>query len=235
MHLVAPNLMAVKRPDWHIRDERLVQELPAALLARIDAIIFPSVHQSESRRPCLTVHPVGNLTDDVSVGGRPRTVNPVPALLMTEAFHRLREEGARVGMEATFEATHHGPALPVPCFFIEAGSTETEWNRTDLHRAIADSLLGLPDTLPERPIVLGLGGGHYMPYFKDLVRRRSVALGHMVPTHHLPGVTREFAQQLVQASPGATGLVYAKTKDRTGSPFEGLMPSLAEGELPNAP
>ena len=51
-------------------------------------------------------------------------------------LHQLKKESAGSvsvpeGFGVSLEATHHGPYLRAPSLFIEIGSTEAEWERTD--------------------------------------------------------------------------------------------------------
>lgn len=223
----------LKREPLHVTDEGLDALLPVPLMKKVNALIFPSVHRSQSNLAALTVHPLGNLTADNQVGGMPNTVNPVPPHLMTEAFLRLSEEGARVGMEVTFEATHHGPSLSYPSFFVEVGSTVLEWERRELQRAVANVVT---DLLPSRTsgsqVVVGVGGGHYMPFFKDLVRRRRVSVAHLVPSHDLASLSLSVAEQVVRLSPGAQGCVWARARDREACPIRSLLADAREADLP---
>ena len=224
----------LRRPGLHIEDANLGEEVPATLLPHIEAMIFPSVHRSDSNRPALTVHPTGNLTPDAEVGGRPSALSAVPARLMTEAFLRWHEEGARLGIETTFEATHHGPLLDSPSFFIEIGSTPKEWEQPRALKALADLLLTVEVARTAAdPVVVGVGGGHYMPRFRDLVRKRKVAVGHLVPSHDLPSLDAAMAAQLVQRSAGAVGVILAKAADNgSSSALLRLLPELHERTLP---
>jgi D-aminoacyl-tRNA deacylase len=219
----------LRRPGLHIFDERLGEEIPPELAVQLEAVIFPSVHRSESNAPALTVHPIGNLGNDAEVGGRPRELNPVPGRLMTEAFLRWHEAGRRLGLETTFEATHHGPSLRLPSFFIEIGSSEKEWSRADALEELAELLRTLEvDRASRGPLVLGIGGGHYMPRFRDLVRKREVAVAHLVPSHRWAGMDREMVEQLVARSLRVEGAMYARASDALEGRLTELLPEVRE-------
>ena len=222
----------LRRAGLHIHDELLSKEIPPELAVQTEALIFPSVHRSETNRPSLTVHPLGNLGDAAEVGGLPRELSPVPARLMTSAFLRWHESGTRLGIETTFEATHHGPKLALPSFFIEVGSTPKEWSLPGPVRELASLLreLEVDPLLPEK-VCLGVGGGHYMPRFRDLVRERRLAVGHLVPSHHLRGIDRSMAEQLVARTPGVEGVLFARAEEAKGSPLLELLPEVREKDL----
>lgn len=231
---IGPGRYLLRRRPLHIFDEGLAREIPAELAVRVEALIFPSVHRSETNLPALTVHPLGNLGPESEVGGRPLELNPVPGRLMTEAFLRLHEAGRRIGIDATFEATHHGPWLPLPSFFIEIGATEVEWTRADALDELAQILRTLEvDRASRGPLVLGVGGGHYMPRFRDMVRKREVAVGHLVPSHRWSGMAREMREQLVARSLRVEGVMYARAADAEVGRVDDLLPEIREKQLPS--
>lgn len=106
--------------------------------------IFLSRHASSSGAPCLTVHPIGlpsptTTADEVArYGGRSGVAVP-PGRRLAPLYRRLcalkkQPVGAVSvpdGFGVSLEATHHGPYLRSPSLFIEIGSTEAEWGRTD--------------------------------------------------------------------------------------------------------
>ncbi|KAA3475733.1 D-aminoacyl-tRNA deacylase-like isoform X2 [Gossypium australe] len=82
----------------------------------------------------------------------------------------------------TLEATHHGPEINSPTMFVEIGSTEEYWKRQDAAQAIALLVwegLGLGERIAvgnwsrdndRNKILLGIGGGHYVPRHMDIVQ-----------------------------------------------------------------
>src|SRR5256885_2376126 len=121
---------------------------------------------------------------------------------MTAALRGLHKRADRTAYEVTFEATHHGPYLATPTFFIEQGSTAAQWNDRAASRVIAETLLDLE--LFDAPIAIGLGGGHYVPRHTDLALRRRIAFGHMLATYALEGGTDGLLEQAVERTEGAT-------------------------------
>jgi D-aminoacyl-tRNA deacylase len=128
---------------------------------------------------------------------------------MTEVLRGIRREAAGLPYEVTFEATHHGPLLEAPAFFIEAGSTEREWG----DRAAAEALMRalLSATPSSSPVAVGVGGGHYVPRLTDVALSRDVAFGHLLAGHALPFLTDAMIDQVVARTPGAS-LVYFHRK-----------------------
>ncbi|KAG0499031.1 hypothetical protein HPP92_003722 [Vanilla planifolia] len=84
-------------------------------------------------------------------------------------------------LQVTLEATHHGPVVSTPTLFLEIGSTEEYWGRQDAAQVIALLLwhgLGLEGGISVgrwdgsncSKVLLGIGGGHYVPRHMDIVQ-----------------------------------------------------------------
>ncbi|MGQ0535015.1 MAG: D-aminoacyl-tRNA deacylase [Methanobacteriota archaeon] len=208
----------------HLHEDDLDRRLAKETGLRPDTFVFASKHKAESGTPTLTVHPIGNFRD-AAFGGQPGRIVPCDARLQSALLLGLVGAGRRLGFEATFEATHHGPFLSTPSCFLEVGSTENEWRRVDAAEAVAEVLLRneergtgdeegdalrrpsslVPDTPSPVPVVFGIGGGHYAPRHADLVRNGKAAVGHLLPSYHLQTpLAPEVIREAVAATPGAT-------------------------------
>jgi D-aminoacyl-tRNA deacylase len=192
----------------HLYRDHLDRDVSAFLGEPVDGIVYLSKHRSESRIPSLTVHPVGN-PGKADFGGRPQTLVPSSPRWMTAALRRLRTEARGLPYQVTFEATHHGPYLETPTFYIEQGSTEREWADLDASQAIARTLLGLEPL--DVPVAVGIGGGHYAPRHTDLVMARRIAFGHLIPSLALDGLPDDVFEQAVRCTPDAS-LAYLHRK-----------------------
>ncbi|KAI3686565.1 hypothetical protein L1987_80247 [Smallanthus sonchifolius] len=111
----------------------------------------------------------------------PASIGPASALLSMPDRH------PGPFLQVTLEATHHGPITDSPTMFVEIGSTEEYWKRQDAAQAIALVRmkhrlvwkgLGLDGGIPvgdwrrnngKKKILLGVGGGHYVPRHMDIV------------------------------------------------------------------
>ena len=208
--------------EHHLYRDHLDRDLAAFLGGPVDLVIYLSKHRSESRIPSLTVHPVGN-PGDANLGGRAHTLVPASPRWMTAALRALRSEARGLPYQVTFEATHHGPYLETPTFYIEQGSTEAQWSDTSASAAIARALLSLEAL--DAPVAVGIGGGHYVPRHTDLVVARRIAFGHLIPSLALEDLPRDVVAQAVQRTPEAT-LAYLHRKS-LGKPesreLEGLL------------
>ena len=158
---------------------------------RFERVLFLSKHSAASGVTALTVHPIGNLGPDTKFGGRPRKLSPPDPAAQTSLLRALAREAQRLGILATFEATHHGPVMALPCAFVEVGSTPADWQNDAYCAAVARAVQTayLDAELP-RPasVALGLGGGHYHPKHTDQARTAGGAFGHLVPAYALEGI-----------------------------------------------
>jgi len=124
---------------------------------------------------------VGNF-GEAMVGGRDSEVIPASAGLMTSTLRNMQETGFRT----SFEATHHGPYLESPTFFAEIGSDEGAWMDSGKGEAVARSLMKtLLGGVENDTVAISIGGGHYMPTPTELVKKKKILFGHMIPNYHL--------------------------------------------------
>ncbi len=168
--------------EHHLFVDDVDRRVAEALGARPDAVAYVSKHRAASGQDSLTVHPIGNWRA-AEFGGRPGEVVPPAPGLMTDALRRLAAEARGLGYAVTFEATHHGPYLETPTFYIEVGTRPEAWADPRAAAAIARTVLAATD--PGDPVAIGVGGGHYVPRMVDVALARRVSFGHMVPTHAL--------------------------------------------------
>src|SRR5256886_14737638 len=195
------DMVLVTIPELHLDRDHLDRDLESTFNERVDLVVYLSKHRSESSRPSLTVHPIGN-PGPAEFGGQPETLVPSAPRWMTAALRGLGKEAKGLPYNVAFEATHHGPYLTTPTFYIEQGSTETEWADLAASRAIARVLLALEPV--DAPIAIGLGGGHYMPRHTDLALERRIAFGHLLAAYALEGASGRAIDQAVERTEGAT-------------------------------
>jgi len=194
-------------------------------------LIFPSVHRSESGTPCFTVHPLGNPGADAEVGGRPSSLVPTEPRRMAAALRALAEEGERIGLSATYEATHHGPALETPAFFAEIGFGEAPGPPEPAVDVLARVLESLVEDPTDR-VAVGAGGGHYVPHFTDLALHRRWAFGHLFSRHALERASGAIVREAVEKTPGAEGVLFARAADAADARWAGIGPRLRDGDAP---
>jgi len=184
-------------------------------------VIFLSRHRSESGLRTLTVHPIGCF-GKADFGGRDGTLIPSAPGPMTHALRLIHEraKARNLDFKVSYEATHHGPYLETPTFYIEIGSEEKAWAEVPPAEVLASVVLDVikAESFEKVPIVIGVGGGHYAPRFTDMARQKRVSFGHMVPGYVLEKASEEALAQAYKKTPHAR-LVYLHRKSMNGENF----------------
>jgi D-tyrosyl-tRNA(Tyr) deacylase len=228
---LSPLALMLRRPGLHIHDDHLEALLPESVRVSRPTLVYPSIHRSERNVPCLTVHPLGNPGESAEVGGRPRTLVRTDPPRMAAALRALAEGGDRVGLPATFEATHHGPELDLPAFFVEIGYGEEPEPPSAAVQVLADMIPHLTPVEGDR-VALGVGGGHYAPHFTDLALKRRWAFGHLLSRHALSSLTPEVARRALEQTPGADGWLPARQEDAGHPAMQDLGHRCRESDAP---
>ena len=194
--------------DRHIFREELDAEIIDTLGIDIDVMIYASRHTAASGKKTLTVHPLGNF-HDAKFGGEKETLVPAAPHLMTQALRQLAENARDItDYGVSFEVTHHGPRLETPTFYIEIGSSESDWGDERAGEAIAKTLSSLEAV--NYPVAIGVGGGHYAPRFSEVVLKNKISMGHMIPNYAIEGIKNEMYTQALEKS--SAELVYIHRK-----------------------
>ncbi len=147
-------------------------------------IIFASKHRSNTQTPALTVHATGNLTREALYGGNPEEVSIVEPFRIQAALIALKRgvEKAKLTIEVTMEATHHGPTnFPVPVCFIEIGSQPDQWDDKSLGEVAADAAMSAATSKPASgSAAVGIGGTHYPTKHTQVCQDGQYQIGHVV-------------------------------------------------------
>lgn len=152
----------------------------------VDMILFLSQHQSAEGIPALTVHSMGNWSVENAYGGEPQALSAAAPGPMLSAFRLLKSIESTVGK--TYEATHHGPCLKTPAFFMEMGGNRSTIENKDLaalvgSRAFETALEILDGKAEYGKIAIGIGGGHYPSKFSALATGRGYAFSYIMPKY----------------------------------------------------
>ncbi len=203
---------------YHLYFDNLDKVVPEVLSkqgfeVKLEVVIFASKHRSASGMRTLTIHPIGNYQKVAEYGGYPEELVPSAPHEMTVGYRRLlanavKEYGGNLEHEITFEVTHHGPYLDTPSFFIEIGSDDQTWVDPRAGKVIAQTIIDLisQDLSEARstiPVAIGVGGGHYAPRHSDIVRKKRLAIGHMIPNYALEGISDRMLLTAIERTPGA--------------------------------
>ncbi len=208
-----------------VTDESLDHDLKATNWPIMD-VWFLSKHVAKSGHPSLTVHPIGNHAA-ADFGGRPESLSPASSRDMGSLLRRLRHHAAAAGLphSVTYESTHHGPRMTWPSLFVEIGS-DPQWygdlaSAKVMAAAIEDVLTG--EGRCGGPVLVGVGGGHYVPRHTDLGAAGKADFGHFLPSHFVDeaGGNGRLAR-CIAATPGCEG-VYVHRKGLKGGQRQAVL------------
>ncbi|MBC7129044.1 MAG: transposase [Thermoplasmatales archaeon] len=175
---ISDNFLLYFIDDLHIYHDDIDKEIEAKGY-KVDTLVFASRHASLQNRKTLSVHAIGNF-GIAEYGGKDGKLVKCSPLLMLSALKILKEKNLG-DYEVCYEATHHGPYLEKPSFFIEVGSTKEEWNDEKACKAIAETILEMNEE--KAKVAIGIGGGHYAPRFSEIAIEKNVAFGHIAPKY----------------------------------------------------
>lgn len=201
----------------HIYVDDIDKDIEELLNVDIDHVVFISKHSSEAGIHSLTVHPIGNV-GEAKFGGLEDRLVPSAPTQMTAALRTLWDETRKRGMESeydvSFEATHHGPYLETPTYYIEIGSGKESWRDERAGQIIADTVIDVEKNYRKNDdVVICIGGGHYAPRYTDLARKKSVAVGHMIPGWGMKYLDHESFKEMVDKTPDVKYVYF----DRSGT------------------
>ena len=175
------------------------------LFPHSDTFIFLSKHASESRKPALTAHFVGNFGED-TFGGNPYELGiAIPSLLKTYLVNLNKQKNDLLYYDILMESTHHGPtSINKPVIFIEIGSSDIQWNDTFAASIVCDTLLtslSEYETFRYKKIGIGLGGNHYASKFnKLLLTENEICFGLVASKYNLRFLDENMLEQMIVKS-----------------------------------
>ena len=163
-----------------------------------ELLIFLSRHSSTKGIPTLSVHTPGNLSE-AKFGGKPKTVSVSPARAMKNALCEMNKQvnQKQLDYKVSYEVTHHGPSLNIPCMFVELGSSQKQWGDLEAAKVVSDAAVAAISEKCSCSVGLGIGGPHYNNKFTKLALANQKAFGHMIPKYALESVDAKIIQQCV--------------------------------------
>lgn len=192
--------------------DHLDREIERQINVEPEIIAFASRHSSQQKLPALTVHVTGNWKDAMygGVDGHLALAEPRAMKLALLKMYELND----LGWTVCYEATHHGPSeLDVPSFFIEIGSSETEWRNERAGEIIAETILYVLENYSNSnfPVAVGVGGGHYAPKQTKRALEGEIAFSHIAPKYVHP-LSREMLIQAIRRTSGSVDALYIDWK-----------------------
>jgi len=143
--------------------------------------------------PCLSTHVPGNFSEN-AFGGNRGELAIAPSTVIGGILRKLNDKKMK-DFEISLEVTHHGPTgLDKPVVFVEAGSSEKQWNNLNACAAVAEAIMTFE---PKGRSAIGFGGPHYAPKFTKLVLEEW-ATGHICPKYHFNSLDEEMFRQMVE-------------------------------------
>ncbi len=152
-----------------------------------DTIMFLSRHSSEKGVSSFTVHPLGNFGSSALFGGKPKMLGMAAPIEMQQMLSIIYKNNT-FGIDTVYEATHHGPLLDVPSFFVEIGGNEETMANKKYHELFAKSIIEFIENIKNAPsgrIAVGIGGSHYEKQFAKLAIEGKYAFSHMMPKYQI--------------------------------------------------
>ena len=190
------NTQMVMIDELHINAENIDARWEKETNTSIDILAFLSRHKAASGTPSLTVHPIGNW-GIAEYGGSDNNVSHTSPAEMSGLLLELNKN-APSDYQVCLEATHHGPYVETPTFFIEIGSSPDRWELKEPAEAIVKSLLNFKPS--PGPKLVGIGGGHYAPRFTEALFSHEVCFGHIVANYGLKTLTPKLLAKALSVS-----------------------------------
>jgi D-aminoacyl-tRNA deacylase len=166
-----------------------------------ELVVFLSRHSSQSGTPTLTVHTPGNFAA-AELGDLSKVVSVSPAYAMAASLRALKRLQVERGLdyEVSYEVTHHGPSLDVPCMFVELGSSPQQWSDSAAAAVVAEAAIEAVAGFGKSTgkAVLGIGGTHYNQKFTQMALAGEVVFGHMIPKYALGQVDAAMLNQCLE-------------------------------------
>ncbi len=213
---------------FHEYNDRIIHAPDTITDPDAELVIFLARHASINPVPVLTVHPAGNFTT-ADLGGNPRELG-LSAPAWMRAVLRNHQKYVPQGFRVSYEITHHGPtSIHAPYFFVEVGSTETEWRNTEAVRAAALSVLTADPDEPVIPLI-GFGGTHYAVRQTAIALETRGAFGHIMHTRDVGAVSADMVMQMIRKSGAIAAHVDKKAMSKAEA--DHLEKLLAEIRIP---
>lgn len=150
-----------------------------------DYFVFLSSHFSKQGVLSFTCHSLGNLTNDNGFGGKPRELGFASPKNMLAFLSHMNSNNI-YDIDLKYEATHHGPLLRTPSFFVEVGGPRNISNLDDMSFAVAQSVIDTSyNNIIYDKIVVGFGGGHYPIKFTKLALEGRYGFSHIISKHNI--------------------------------------------------
>ncbi len=198
-----------------------------------DLIVFISRHASKSRINIFSVHALGNWSEEALLGGRPSQISVSSPYNMRQMLHILKRHNT-TDIDVIYEATHHGPLLNTPSFFVEFGGDPESAGNKECIMILAESVAEFAKSFASGTnfadkngkVAVGIGGGHYAKKFTELALSGQYAFSHIMPKHSAGELSMVF-QAILKSDPKAD-LIVLEWKSLNSFQKKGLIEKVSE-------
>ena len=166
-----------------------------------DRFVFLSRHVSQSKKPTLTAHFLGNPSNESPYGGEKMKIAPTCPELMKNYIIKLNmQKKYLLQYEISLEAIHHGPTnISKPCLFIEIGSDLENWKDENAAEIVIKSIINCIDNqIDVKKIGIGLGGPHYSKKFTELLINTEYAIAGYISRHYMQYFNQDILKQMIE-------------------------------------
>ncbi|MCL4380796.1 MAG: hypothetical protein M1331_02055 [Candidatus Marsarchaeota archaeon] len=198
-----------------------------------DLIVFISRHASKSRINIFSVHALGNWSGEALLGGAPSQISVSSPYNMRRMLILLKKRNT-TGIDVVYEATHHGPLLRTPSFFVEFGGDPESAGNEQCIRILAESVAEFAESFAsganaadrDGKVAVGIGGGHYAKKFTELALSGDYAFSHIMPKHSAGEL--DMVSQAISKSDVMADIAVLEWKSLNSFQRKGLIEKLSE-------
>ena len=184
-------------------------------------------HSSSKGITSLTAHSEGNWSADAKLGGKPKQLafaSPMYMLAVIESMGRNNQ----THLPVIYEATHHGPMLKTPSFFVEVGSdnkaAESDEYSAIVAKSVIDTLSGGDPADGKKECVIGIGGMHYAEKFTRIALEKGYAFSHIMSKYYVNEI--DMLEQAVERSSVKADKAVIEWKSMKGADREKIIAEL---------
>ena len=198
-----------------------------------DYVIFATRHQSKSGEKTLSIHFPGNF-ERAEYGGIDNVLCMSAPRLAKQAFILLNKNAKDSNYLVSLAATHHGPNLKTPCFYIEIGSNKEQWLDKLAANIIANTIIQTIDSFEtkDQEIVIGFGGMHYCSNFNKIELNSNITMSHICPKYAVEKLTKDTVLEMISSTKGIVNFALLDWKGLTGEQKNKLKSIFEDINLP---
>ena len=169
-------------------------------IEKSDRYIFLSKHVSQSKKPTLTAHFLGNPSSESPYGGENMQIAATcPNLLKNYIINLDKQKKNLFNYEISLEATHHGPTnISKPCLFVEIGSQIEQWKDINASNIVIKTIIkSIENETNANKVGFGLGGPHYSKKFTEFLINTEYSIAGYISRHYIKYFNQKLLDQIL--------------------------------------